>query len=87
MIIDYSCNYSIKHFNVRTWFTPYLRPDARGLIVGITQYTSKEVLCRAALEAVCFQTREVLDAMQSDSKYELSSLLVDGAMSQNNLLM
>lgn len=68
-------------------FAPYWRSDARGLIVGLTQYTSKEVLCRAALEAVCFQTREVLDAMQSDSKYELSSLLVDGAMSQNNLLM
>ena len=75
-------NLTRKHANL---FCP--RPDARGLIVGLTQYTSKEVLCRAALEAVCFQTREVLDAMQSDSKYELSSLLVDGTMSQNNLLM
>ena len=46
--------------------------------MGITQNTSKEHLCYAALEAVSFQTREVLEAMESDSKYELSSLLVDG---------
>ena len=57
------------------------RPDARGLIVGITQKTSKAHLCHAALEAVSFQTRDVLEAMQSDSKYELSSLLVDGGKS------
>ncbi len=59
-------------------FAPHWRPDARGLLIGLTQSTSKSHLCKAALEAVCFQTREVLEAMQSDSKYELSSLLVDG---------
>jgi len=55
--------------------------------LGLTQYTSKEHLCRAALEAVSFQTREILECMQADSKFELTSLLVDGAMSQNDLLM
>lgn len=56
----------------------FFRPDARGLIVGITQFTTKEHICRAALEAVSFQTRDLLEAMQADSKFELSSLLVDG---------
>lgn len=45
------------------------------------------LIFRAALEAVSFQTREILECMQADSKFELTSLLVDGAMSQNDLLM
>lgn len=58
--------------------TIFFRPDARGLIIGLSLEISKEHLCRAALEAVSFQTRDILEAMQADSKYEMSSLLVDG---------
>ena len=54
--------------------------------MGLTQFTTKEQLCRAALEAICFQTREILDAMQSDSKYELSSLLVDGCTCRHEFI-
>ncbi len=68
-------------------FAPRWRPDARGVIVGLTSYTTKAHLARAALEAVCFQTREVLDAMRSDSGRPLSELKVDGGMVKNELLM
>lgn len=47
-------------------FAPYWRDDARGVIVGLTQYTTKAHIARATLEAVCFQTREILDAMGKD---------------------
>ncbi|KAK6173438.1 hypothetical protein SNE40_016887 [Patella caerulea] len=68
-------------------FCPYWQDDARGTICGLTQYTNKHHLGRAALEAVCFQTREVLDAMNKDSGIPLTSLQVDGGMTGNNLLM
>ena len=54
------------------------RPEARGLILGINQHTTKSHLCRAVLDAVAFTTREVLDTMQSDTQIQLSTLLVDG---------
>ena len=41
-------------------YAPYWQPDARGLMIGLTNYTNKAHICRATLEAVCFQTREVL---------------------------
>ncbi len=68
-------------------FAPYWRSDARGAIVGMTRYTNKGHLARAALEATAYQTCEVLEAMESDSKVKLSSLKVDGGMVHNDLLM
>ncbi len=68
-------------------FAPHWRPDARGLVAGLTRFVTKGHLARAALEATAFQTREVLDAMRSDSGVELSSLKVDGGMVVNELLM
>jgi glycerol kinase len=68
-------------------FAPYWQPDARGLIIGLTRYTNKHHIARAALEAVCFQTRELLDAMNKDSGIPLTTLLVDGGMTVNDLLM
>lgn len=68
-------------------YAPYWQPEARGLIIGLTQFTTKAHIARAVLEAVCFQTRETLDAMYKDSGYQLQVLLVDGGMTQNNLLM
>jgi glycerol kinase len=68
-------------------FAPYWRSDARGVIAGLTAYASKGHLARAVLEAVAYQTRDVLDAMQRDSGVQLKSLRVDGGMAVNDLLM
>lgn len=68
-------------------FAPYWRSDARGIIAGLTRYANKGHLARAALEATAYQTREVLDAMQTDSDVKLTELKVDGGMVQNELLM
>ncbi|MBD7917401.1 glycerol kinase GlpK [Cellulomonas sp. Sa3CUA2] len=68
-------------------FAPYWRSDARGAIVGLTRYVTKEHIARAALEATAFQTREVLDAMNADSGVDLTELKVDGGMVANEALM
>src|SRR5215475_6585711 len=68
-------------------FAPYWRSDARGAIVGLSRFHTKAHLARATLEAICFQTRDVLDAMVKDSGVRLSTLRVDGGATANNLLM
>ena len=68
-------------------FAPYWQSDARGVIVGLTRYTNKNHICRAALEATAYQTREVLEAMEKDSGVRLKTLKVDGGMVHNELLM
>uniref|UniRef100_A0A8D0B6W6 glycerol kinase n=1 Tax=Sander lucioperca TaxID=283035 RepID=A0A8D0B6W6_SANLU len=68
-------------------YAPYWEPSARGIICGLTQFTNKSHVAFAALEAVCFQTREILDAMNQDSGIPLTQLQVDGGMTSNRLLM
>ena len=68
-------------------FAPYWKPDARGLIIGLTRFANKGHLARAALEATAFQTRELLDAMVKDSGVPLNEIKVDGGMVINELLM
>jgi glycerol kinase len=68
-------------------FAPYWRPDARGVIAGLTRYVTKAHIARAVLEATAWQTREVVEAMNSDAGVELGTLKVDGGMTANNLLM
>uniref|UniRef100_A0A667XZA7 glycerol kinase n=1 Tax=Myripristis murdjan TaxID=586833 RepID=A0A667XZA7_9TELE len=68
-------------------YAPYWEPSARGIICGLTQFTNRSHLAFAALEAVCFQTREILDAMNQDSGIPLNQLQVDGGMTSNRLLM
>jgi len=68
-------------------FAPYWRPDARGVVAGLTRFATKAHLARAALEAVALQTREVADAMAADSGVTLTELRVDGGMTANDLLM
>ena len=68
-------------------FAPYWRSDARGVIVGLSRASTKAHLARAALEAIAYQTRDVLDAMSADSKVPLTSMRVDGGATANNLLM
>ena len=68
-------------------FAPYWQSDARGVIVGLTRFINKGHICRAALEATAYQTREVLDAMEQDSGVTLTALKVDGGMVHNETLM
>ncbi|KAM8800728.1 glycerol kinase 2 [Rhynchonycteris naso] len=68
-------------------YAPYWDPSARGIICGLTQFTNKSHIAFAALEAVCFQTREILDAMNRDCGIPLSHLQVDGKMTNNKVLM
>ncbi|MGY1552500.1 glycerol kinase GlpK [Microbacterium sp. A588] len=68
-------------------FAPYWRPDARGAILGLTRFANKGHIARAALEAVAFQTREVLDAVTADTGVTLQELRVDGGMVGNATLM
>ncbi|MBI4510356.1 MAG: glycerol kinase GlpK [Deltaproteobacteria bacterium] len=66
---------------------PHWRPDARGLITGMTRGTTKAHLARAALEGIALQNHDILTAMQEDSGKPLASLKVDGGASANDLLM
>lgn len=68
-------------------YAPYWEPSARGIICGLTQFTNRNHLAFAALEAVCFQTKEILDAMNKDIGVPLRQLQVDGGMTSNRLLM
>jgi glycerol kinase len=68
-------------------FAPYWRPDARGVIVGLTRYADRRHLARAVLESTAYQTRDVLEAMEADSGVSLDTLFVDGGMVGNDLLM
>jgi glycerol kinase len=68
-------------------FAPYWRSDARGAIVGLSRFHTRAHLARATLEAICFQTRAVLDAMVDDSGVRLELLKVDGGATVNDTLM
>ena len=68
-------------------FAPYWRPDARGVITGLTRFANAGHIARAALESAAYQTRDVLDAMTADSGVRLTELRVDGGMTANSLLM
>ena len=68
-------------------FAPHWRPDARGVIAGLTRFVNKGHIARAALEACAFQTRDIVEAMKMDSGVRLNSLKVDGGMVKNSLLM
>jgi glycerol kinase len=66
---------------------PHWDPYARGAILGMSRSTTKAHIARATLEAIAYQTADVLEAMQDDSDVCLSELRVDGGASRNNLLM
>ncbi|KAJ1654356.1 Glycerol kinase [Dispira simplex] len=68
-------------------FAPYWRDDARGCIVGLTQYANRSHICRATLEAICFQTRAILEAMDKDSDQVLRILKVDGGVTHSDVCM
>ena len=65
---------------------PYWNSNARGTIVGLTRGTTRNHLVRAALEAMCYQTKDVVGAMQKDSGLKVKDLKVDGGAVANNFL-
>lgn len=68
-------------------FAPYWRSDARGAIVGLSRFNTNAHLARATLEAICYQSRDVVDAMAADSGVHLEVLKVDGGITANDLCM
>ena len=66
---------------------PYWDPDARGAILGLTRDTGQQQIVRAALESVCFQTRDLLEAMSADGATFPETLRVDGGMVANNWVL
>jgi glycerol kinase len=68
-------------------FAPYWRSDARGAILGLSRFNTRAHVVRAALEAICYQSKDVADAMEKDSGVELDVLKVDGGATSNNMLM
>ncbi len=66
---------------------PWWAPDARAAIVGMTGFTKKEHIIRAAQEAIAYQIRDVLDMMRADSKIKLQSLHADGGPTRNKFIM
>src|ERR1700685_3055624 len=68
-------------------FSPYWRSDARGAIVGLSRFNTNAHLARATLEAICYQSRDVAEAMEQDSGVHLEVLKVDGGVTANDLAM
>jgi len=68
-------------------FAPYWRSDARGAIVGLSRFNTNAHLARATLESICYQSRDVVEAMAADSGVTLDTLKVDGGVTANELCM
>jgi glycerol kinase len=68
-------------------FAPYWRSDARGAIVGLSRFNTDAHIARATLESICYQSRDVVDAMAQDSGVTLDVLKVDGGITANELCM
>jgi glycerol kinase len=68
-------------------FAPYWRSDARGAIVGLSRYNTNAHLARATLESICYQSRDVSEAMEADSDVHVEVLKVDGGVTANDLCM
>ncbi|MBE1536017.1 glycerol kinase GlpK [Actinomadura algeriensis] len=68
-------------------FAPYWRSDARGAIVGLSRFNTNAHLARATLESICYQSRDVVEAMHADSGVSLDVLKVDGGVTANELCM
>ncbi|MEU5512042.1 glycerol kinase GlpK [Streptomyces fungicidicus] len=68
-------------------FAPYWRSDARGAMVGLARYNTGAHIARATLEAICYQSRDVVEAMEQDSGVHLDVLKVDGGVTANDLCM
>lgn len=67
--------------------SPFWDQNARGLIIGLTRGSGKEHIARAAVESICFQTADLIKAIEDDSKIKLPELRVDGGATKNDSLL
>lgn len=68
-------------------FAPYWRSDARGVIAGLTGYSTRSHICRAALESTAFQAHDIFKAIEKDSSIKMTELKVDGGLTNSRPLM
>ncbi len=68
-------------------FAPYWRSDARGVIAGLTGYSNRNHICRAALESTAFQAFDIFKAIERDSRIKMTTLKVDGGLTNSRPLM
>lgn len=68
-------------------FSPFWRDDASGILLGLSSHTSRAHIVRAALEAICYRTRDVITAMEKESGLHISSMNVDGGITVNDFIM
>jgi glycerol kinase len=68
-------------------FAPYWDMSARGSLSGLTRFVRKEQIVRAVLESECYQSRDVMEAMEKDCGFSIGDIRVDGGATKNNLLM
>ncbi len=68
-------------------FAPYWRSDARGVIAGLTGYSDRNHICRAALESTAFQANDIFKAIEADSHIKMRELKVDGGLTNSKPLM
>ncbi len=66
---------------------PYWKPEARGIITGLTRGTDRRHIARAALEAICYQCNDVFKAMEADTGLAVNEIKADGGVAANSLLM
>ena len=67
--------------------TPYWDDDARGAVFGLTRGTNKSQFVRAALEAIAYQCKDVVEVMQKETNQKIKNLKVDGGATKNGYLM
>jgi len=68
-------------------FAPYWRAEARGVIAGLTGFVNRAHICRAVLEATAFQANDIFEAMEADSGIKMTTLKVDGGLTNSRPLM
>jgi glycerol kinase len=68
-------------------YAPRWKPDARGTIVGLTRYSTRAHVARAALESTVFQTAEVIEVLREESGFDIASIRADGGMAVNDALL
>jgi glycerol kinase len=68
-------------------FAPYWRPDARGVIVGLSRFHNRAHIARAALESICYQSKDIVLAMEQDSGVAMDVMRVDGGVTANDFAM
>lgn len=68
-------------------FAPQWRTDARGILIGLTQFHTSNHICRSALEAICLQVNDVLQCFSKDMGHAVTNLKVDGGVVNSRLCM